>query len=74
MRKRGRPRVLNQKTAKKLLEANGWTLGRAGRHQVKMVRPGRRPIPLPHNKGRDYPVGLSEAILKQAGLHDGEER
>lgn len=37
-----------------------------------MTKPGMRPITLPqHNK--DYPVGLTRAILKQAGLLDQEE-
>jgi len=41
----------------RLLEANGWTATVGGKHQVKMTKPGYRPITLPMNHGRDYPVG-----------------
>jgi predicted RNA binding protein YcfA (HicA-like mRNA interferase family) len=60
--------VLSQKAARKLLEHNGWTMTRGGKHVVKMTKPGERPITLPHHKGRDYPPGLTAAILRQAGL------
>ena len=40
----------------------------AAKHQVKMTKPGHRPITLPQHKGRDYQPGLASAILKQAGL------
>jgi predicted RNA binding protein YcfA (HicA-like mRNA interferase family) len=60
--------TLNQKKAIKLLKEHGWTQARGGRHQVKMTKPGRRPITLPQHKGRDYQPGLASAILKQAGL------
>lgn len=66
------PKRLNQKSAKRLLEADGWTEarqpGRRGKHQVKMTKPGERPITLPHHKGQDYAAGLTAAILRQAGL------
>lgn len=60
--------TLNQKKAIKLLKANGWTRTRGGKHQVKMIKQGCRPITLPQHKGRDYPNGLAQAIIKQAGL------
>lgn len=60
--------TLNLKSAKKLLVANGWTETRGGKHVVKMVKPGKRPITLPLHKGQDYSKGLSAAIRKQAGL------
>lgn len=60
--------TLNQKKAIKLLKEDGWTQVRGGKHQVKMTKPGRRPITLPRHKGRDYQPGLASAILKQAGL------
>jgi predicted RNA binding protein YcfA (HicA-like mRNA interferase family) len=41
---------LSQKKAIKLLEDNGWTLARGGKHVVKMTKPGNRPITLPHHK------------------------
>jgi predicted RNA binding protein YcfA (HicA-like mRNA interferase family) len=59
---------LNQKKAIKLLEEHGWIRTAGGKHQVKMVKPGQRPITLPANRRRDYPVGLALAILNQAGL------
>ncbi|HEX5712036.1 MAG TPA: type II toxin-antitoxin system HicA family toxin [Solirubrobacterales bacterium] len=52
----------------RLLERHGWSRTRGGKHQVKMTRPGRRPITLPQHKGRDYSRGLTAAILRQAGL------
>ena len=51
-----------------MLKENGWTQARGGKHQVKMTKPGCRPITLPQHKGRDYPTGLAQAILRQAGL------
>jgi predicted RNA binding protein YcfA (HicA-like mRNA interferase family) len=60
--------TLNQRRAIKLLRKNGWTQITGGKHQVKMVKSGRRPITLPQHKGRDYPPGLAAAILRQAGL------
>lgn len=59
----------NQQSMRKLLEANGWTVTTGGKHVVKMTKPGKRPITLPHDKGGGgYPVGLSLAIMRQAGL------
>jgi predicted RNA binding protein YcfA (HicA-like mRNA interferase family) len=39
-----------------------------GKHQVKMEKPGHRPITLPAHKRGDYAPGLTSAILRQAGL------
>lgn len=61
------PRTLNQRTAKALLEAHGWTAAHGSKH-LKMVKQGHRPVTLPMNKGRDYPPGMRKAILKEAGL------
>lgn len=52
----------------KVLEHEGWTQERGGKHQVKMVKPGWRPITLPQHKGRTYSKGLDAAIRRQAGL------
>jgi predicted RNA binding protein YcfA (HicA-like mRNA interferase family) len=52
----------------RLLEEDGWTRTTGGKHQVKMVKSGQRPITLPQHKGRDYSPGLTAAILRQAGL------
>lgn len=72
------PKVLSQRTAKRLLESNGWTATIGGKHQVKMEKAGQRPITLPQCKGQDYAPGLTSAILRQAGLHgpqaEGNER
>jgi hypothetical protein len=41
---------------------------------VKMTKPGLRPITLPHDKGAGgYPIGLTMAIMRQAGLKGGDE-
>ena len=64
----GIPGTLSQKKAIKLLKENGWIQASGGKHQVKMIKPGCRPITLPQHKGRDYSPGLGKAILKQAGL------
>jgi predicted RNA binding protein YcfA (HicA-like mRNA interferase family) len=61
-------RTLDQRKAIKLLIEAGWTQSRGGKHQVKMVKKGQRPITLPHHRGRDYSRGLARMILKQAGL------
>lgn len=47
--------TLNQKKAIKLLKENGWTQARGGKHQVKMTKPGCRPITLPQHKGARLP-------------------
>ena len=58
----------NQREWIKALEDEGWVRERGGKHQVKMVKPGRRPITLPQHKGRTYSKGLDGAIRRQAGL------
>jgi predicted RNA binding protein YcfA (HicA-like mRNA interferase family) len=60
--------LLNQKSAQKLLEANGWTKTKGGKHNIKMDKPGERPITLPKHKNEDYSKGLTAAIKRQAGL------
>ncbi len=69
-----KPARHNQRSMKRLLEANGWTETAGGKHVVKMTKPGHRPITLPHDKsGGGYPIGLAMAILRQAGLKGGNE-
>ena len=65
------PKVLSQRTAKKLLEVNGWTETLGDKHVVKMTKPGQRPITLPKHQGKDYSASLTAAILRQAGLKGG---
>lgn len=63
------PRVLSQRSARLLLEANGWTEEVGGKHTVKMTKAGApRPITLPMHKGQDYSASLTTAILRAAGL------
>lgn len=62
----GMPR--NQREWIKALEHEGWTRERGGKHQVKMVKRGKRPITLPQHKGRTYSKGLDGAIRRQACL------
>ena len=65
------PRVLSQRKARRLLEQHGWTQAAGGKHVVKMIKPGHRPITLPHHQGKDYSAALTAAILRQAGLRGG---
>ena len=59
--------TLNQKKAIKLLKENGWTQARGGKHQVKMTKPGSRPITLPQHKGRDYQPAWSRRFSNRQG-------
>lgn len=59
-----------QKALIKMLKDHGWERSVGGRHQVKMTRDGHRPVTIPEFKGETLPVGLSQAILKQAGIED----
>jgi predicted RNA binding protein YcfA (HicA-like mRNA interferase family) len=68
------PRVLNQRSAQRLLEDNGWTNETGGKHDVKMTKPGRRPITLPQHGGHDYSRDLTAAILREAGLKGGSSQ
>ncbi|MGH2908733.1 MAG: type II toxin-antitoxin system HicA family toxin [Solirubrobacteraceae bacterium] len=62
-------KLLDQRGAIRLLTADNWTRTRGGKHAVKMEKPGRRPITLPHHHGQPYGKGLSAAIVRQAGLN-----
>jgi predicted RNA binding protein YcfA (HicA-like mRNA interferase family) len=62
------PRTMNQKEAQRLLESDGWVFSRGGNHNIKMTKPGERPITLPMHKGQQYSRGLTASILRQAGL------
>jgi predicted RNA binding protein YcfA (HicA-like mRNA interferase family) len=61
-------KLLNQRTAIKLLEKHGWTKTAGGKHGVKMVRSGYRPITLPTHRGQDYGLDLTRRILKEADI------
>jgi predicted RNA binding protein YcfA (HicA-like mRNA interferase family) len=62
------PKTLNQREAIKLLKANGWVQTIGGRHNVKMEKPGHRPVTLPQHQGRDYGTNLRSLIMKKAGI------
>jgi hypothetical protein len=47
-----------QKEWVKHLQQEGWTLDGGGKHQVKMTKPGQRPITLPENKRRANSKGF----------------
>lgn len=64
-----RPKTLNQKSARALLESHGWVKTKGGKHNVKMEKPGFRPITLPKHRGQEYSVSLTRAILTQAGIN-----
>jgi predicted RNA binding protein YcfA (HicA-like mRNA interferase family) len=66
-------KLLDQRGAIRLLKADGWMQSRGGKHVVKMVKPGMRPVTLPHNHGEPYSKGLSAAVVKQAGLNSKQE-
>jgi predicted RNA binding protein YcfA (HicA-like mRNA interferase family) len=67
------PKLLDQRSAMKLLQEHGWTIGKPGRHVVKMVKEGARPITLPHHRGQVYGKGLTHAIIRQAELQPRED-
>lgn len=55
----------------KRLEKAGFEKGRKANHGTCMTKPGQpRPIIVPKHGGETLPVGLSQAILKQAGIED----
>ena len=59
---------LTQKQWIARLKLEGWTVERGGKHQVKMTKPGCRPITLPENKRATYSKGFEAALRRQAGL------
>ena len=63
----------NQREWIKALEVDGWIHERGGKHQVKMVKPGKRPITLPQHKGGTYSQGLDAAIRRHGSMIDHEE-
>lgn len=59
---------MTQKQWIKVFTAAGWSQETGGRHQVKMTKPGQRPITLPENKRQVYSKGFEAALRRQAGL------
>ena len=61
---------MNGRELSKILKENGWTLDRVrGSHHI-FIKEGRRAIPVPIHGGRDIPLGLAKAILKQAEIKE----
>jgi len=54
----------------KLLGQAGWETKKGGKHVIKMVKTGKPSRDDPTIEGGTLPIGLSQAILKQAGLAD----
>lgn len=59
---------LTQKQWIARLKLEGWTVERGGKHQVKMTKPGRRPITLPEKKREAYSKKFEGELRRQAGL------
>lgn len=55
-----------QKEWIKRLQQQGWTRVPGGKHQVKMTKPGHRPITLPEHKRRAYSKGFEAELRRQA--------
>jgi hypothetical protein len=62
-----------QKVWIKKLQADGWALERGGKHQVKMTKPGCRPITLPENKRRAYSKGLEAQLRRDIRAAEGDD-
>lgn len=62
-----------QKEWIKRLQRKGWTRERGGKHQVKMTKPGHRPVTLPENKRRAYSKGFEAELRRQASLQGDED-
>lgn len=65
-----RAKRYTQKELVKKLARDGRQETAGGKHQVKMIKEGRRPVTIPHFKGETLPVGLTRAILRQAEVED----
>jgi len=48
----------------------GLELRRGNKHQVKMTKPGHRPITLPEHKRRAYSRGFEAQLRREADLND----
>jgi hypothetical protein len=62
-----------QKEWIKRLRAEGWSKERGGNHQVKMTKPGFRPVTLPENRRRAYSKGFEAQLERElrGGLDGG---
>ncbi len=56
----------------KVLGRNGWRQQAGGKHQVKMTKPGRRPVTLPDNHRRAYSRGFEAQLRRETGLDRGD--
>ncbi|MBI5023592.1 MAG: type II toxin-antitoxin system HicA family toxin [Candidatus Omnitrophica bacterium] len=56
----------------KILQEYGWELDRIkGSHHI-LTKKGKRSIPVPVHGNKDLPHGLINAIVKQAGIKNGD--
>jgi predicted RNase H-like HicB family nuclease len=53
---------------------NGWTQARGGKHQVKMIKRGHRPISLPQHKGSELPAWSGPGDSQASGAKMKELR
>lgn len=57
----------------RVLERNGWQLARIqGSHHIYIDPSGMRRLSVPVHHGRDLKKGLQAALMKQAGLQEGD--
>jgi len=63
-----KPKRYTAKGLANLMKGHGWTQGTGGKHQILMQKAGERPITIPLCGGETLSVGLSQGILKQAGI------
>jgi hypothetical protein len=54
-----------QKEWIKRLQREGWSKERGGKHQVKMTKPGSRPITLPENHRSAYSKRLEAQLERE---------
>ena len=57
-----------QKQWIKRLKSEGWTQGRGGKHQVKMSKPGHRPITLPEHKAMPTQRASKASFVSKQGF------
>jgi hypothetical protein len=64
----------------KRLQLEGWSKERGGSHQVKMTKPGCRPITLPDNRRRAYSKRFEAQLERElkggrpSGLENGRPK
>jgi predicted RNA binding protein YcfA (HicA-like mRNA interferase family) len=65
-------KALTGRDMARVLERHGWTLVRTrGSHQ-RYEKAGYDPISVPVHAGQTLKIGMQRAIMKKAGLTDGD--